>query len=349
MFLLAVNLAIAASVNGLQSARLTNHEASAWNMLRPAIVTLQGSGKPIGVAALVDDAGYFVTHGSGDFSSPLVGVTDSGKSLIFTVVSKDTATQLVLLKTTGWVSGSAHPFRAPSEQDPESGPLIAVLPSGPMRMAYVSRHRFGVLNPSRRLVPLTEIHFEAAQQAVGGALIITESGELLGSLNATLGGQDSSNQIQNNVRNPGQNTIGGRGGGGGGFGGGSLNNQVQNVTGGPGQLAVAYTVGPDVVRHALEGFLSPTHQVEYAALGIFCRDNLGGGALIQQVTADSPAAKSGLRPGDVLLSIGPNSIQNQVEFATVMLQQKVGAKIALMIKRGQATLVVDIVPEKAPD
>jgi S1-C subfamily serine protease len=296
---------------------------------------------------------------------PLSGVTDDGRTIPFAFVSKDTATQLVLLKTNSWVAGSARPLRAPDPQDPESGPLIAILPSGPMRMAYVSRHRYGVLNPSRRLVPLTEIHFESPQQAVGGALIVTESGELLGSLNATLSSPDSqtqlgaNNQTQNvTTQSAGQNSVGGQGGAGGfggaggGFGGGGgrlrpYNNAVQNANAGPGQLAVAYTVGPEVVRHALEGFLSSSHQVEYAAIGIFCTDNPGGGALIQQVTPGSPAAKAGLKPGDILQSIGPSTIADQVAFGTVMLQQKVGKEIALMIHRGHATLVIDIVPEKA--
>jgi S1-C subfamily serine protease len=82
---------------------------------------------------------------------------------------------------------------------------------------------------------------------------------------------------------------------------------------------------------------------------VMCTDNVGGGALIQNVTAGSPADKAGLHLGDVLLNIAGVTIQDQIAFARVMLQQKAGKKISMVVQRGPSKLLVDIVPAKAAD
>lgn len=268
---------------------------------------------------------------------------------------------LVLLKTNDWVAGSARPLHSPGPDESGNTELIAVLPNGPLRMGYGSRHKLGVLNnPTRRLVPLTEIRFEATPESVGGALIFSASGDLIGSLNATLVGPDSTirNVSGNNIAPGGGGFGGARGGPGGNQGVGNFGQASQignsmrggqygNV--GPNEMTVAYTVSPDFVKHVLEGFLSPAHSAEFAVLGIFCTDAIGGGAQIQSVTPGSPASKAGLHPGDVLLNIASNPIQDQMAFAAVMLQQKVGKKISLVVQRGPGKLLIDVVPARAAD
>jgi len=367
MFSLAAKLAVTIAITGaqtcdsMQAAAVSSRERVVWNEIRPSIVTLYGNGHATGVAALIDDSGYFVAHKSSVAGVQVFGTTSTGKQLTFSIVSKDDATSLVLLKTNLWPSGSARVFRPPTLEDMEGSTLIAVLPTGPMRMAYGSKHKLGVLSASRRLVPLTEMRFEASGQPVGGALIFSDNGELIGSLNATLVVPEDANQ--NSVRDANQNSLNGFGGqggfggaqsataGGGGSNGpggfGGRNQQYSNS--GPTGLTVAYTVSPDFVQHVLEGFLSPSHTVEFAALGVFCKDAIGGGALIQAVTPGSPAERSGLKPGDILMNINQNPIPDQVAFAKVMLQQKVGVKISLIVKRGPGQLFVDIVPAKAAD
>ena len=342
MFLLAARLAVAILSGEAQADRLSDHEKAVWTQFRPSIVTLYENDRASGVAALIDDSGYFVTHNGSVSGSSIEGKSYLGRDITFSVVDRDSLTQLVLLKANAWTSGSARPFRIPSEDESGGGSLLAVLPTGPIRAAYVSKHQPGVLKPSRRLVTLTEIRFEASSQMVGGALIFSESGELIGTLNATL---DRPESFANNV----QNTVGGYQNSNA-RGGPVLRPpgiQFQGQGQGPGEMTVAYAVGPEVVQHTLSGFLSPKHEAEYAALGIFCTNAIGGGAYIQSVSPNSPAQKSGLRPGDILMSIGYNQIADQVAFATVMLSQKVGEKIHVVIKRGHATMWVDIIPAKA--
>lgn len=329
----------------MQAGVLPRREISVWNQIKPAIVTLMGRNGPTGVAALIDDSGYFVAHSSGIAGNQISGVSDSGKTLSFSIVSQDKATMLVLLKTNDWVAGATQPFHAPSGEETESTDLIAVLPTGPLRMAYGTKHKLGVLNPSRRLVPLAEMRFEATPQSVGGALIFSSTGDLIGSLNATLIGPESNQQAVGNSLGPRdrpqtQNSAGGQ------FGG-IRSNQYSNS--GPNPMMVAYTVGTDFVRHVLEGFLSPSHTVEFAVLGVMCTDAVGGGALVQSVAAGSPAEKAGIHPGDILLNINSNQIQDQIAFARVMLQQRAGKKIGVMVQRGPSKLILEIVPAKAAD
>lgn len=348
MSLLAANLAIALALTGMQSAgRRVSREVALWNEMRPALVTIEGRGKPTGVAALIDDKGYFVAHSSSISGDQATGITSAGKELSFSVVCRDKASMLVLLKTDSWDEDAARPFHAPTEEDTASAQLIAVLPTGPLRMAFGLRHKLGVLDPSRRVVPVTEIRFEATPQLVGGALIFSETGALIGSLNATLGSQYG-----------GQRGQAGAGGFGGSVGNRGLsgaqqsqgrdgNSQIFNP--GPAPMTVGYTISPEFVRHVIDDFLSPSHSVEFAVLGVYCKDAIGGGAEIESVTVGSPADKAGLHPGDVLLNIASTLIQDQLAFAYVMLQQKPGKRIPVVVQRGPAKLLIDIVPAKAAD
>ena len=347
MFLLAAKLALVLTLDGFQAARMPSREVALWNQIRPAIVTLYDNGRKLGVAALLDDKGYFVAQSSSTSGSRMVAVTSSGRQISLTTVSRERASMLVLLKADSWEQGIAKPFHPPVSGEDATGELIAVLPSGPFRMTYGGHNKLGVLKSSRRIVPLTEVRFEAAQQLVGGALIFSETGEIVGSLNATLGRVEDNSQQRNF-----------NGGGVGGRPTDNLGQQLpskqqvdlqsrQYTSPGPSEMTVAYTVNAEFVRHVLDGFLSPSHEVDFAILGVFCTDAIGGGALIQQVTPESPAAKVGLQGGDVIVNINSSPVQDQLAFASVMLQQKVGKRIPVLVQRGSRKFLVDVIPGKA--
>lgn len=279
----------------------------------------------LGPAALIDESGLFVAAGA---AVPTNGITAKVGDKVFkmVVLSREKNTELVLLRATDF-PGGRRPLRSPGSSNP--GAVFAVLSGGPIRAEYLPTQRFAVLE-TRRGVPIAELRFEAPPSQFGTGLVVSESGEFYGSVKAALSpktynGSNALNGVQRTIPDL------------------KFNNQQI----GPAQLMVAYTVGPEVIRRVLDGFLSPSHEVVFPSMGVFCTDAIGGGALIQSVTPGSPAERGGLIAGDILLDIGGQTIGNQLDFARVMLGQEPGKRITLRIKRGSASALLDVVIGRA--
>jgi serine protease Do len=71
---------------------------------------------------------------------------------------------------------------------------------------------------------------------------------------------------------------------------------------------------------------------------VAARENITGttGALIKTVVADSPAAKAGLKAGDVISAVDGKSINESNNLSTVVLGHKSGDEITLTIVKGTA-------------
>jgi S1-C subfamily serine protease len=81
--------------------------------------------------------------------------------------------------------------------------------------------------------------------------------------------------------------------------------------------------------------------VEYELItaDVAARENITGtqGALIKTVVADSPAAKAGLKAGDVISAVDGKAIDETNNPRTVVSNHKVGDEITLTIVKGTAT------------
>ena len=323
MFLSAVSVAIASSI-ALNGTQLGPAELAVWGRISPSVVVLLDDGEPMGAAALIDASGLFVAHQGAVPSAPIRGRSSSGAALTFVLESKDEPSQLVLLRAVGWVRGPTAISLAMGEAS-KGERLIAALGRGPMKAEFVSSDRVGILSPSRRVVQLNEIRFEAPAESVGGALVFSLRGELIGALNATLGQVDE----------PAQKAVLG-----------ALNRDLlpkplvrqDGARFGPAPLTVAYTVGPAVMRRVIAGFKSATHEVQHPSIGVFCRDAAGGGAVVEMVQAGAPAHLAGLRPGDVIFELGGQTVKNQFDFARIVFEQEVGAMVILRVRRGPSPL-----------
>jgi RNA polymerase sigma factor (sigma-70 family) len=86
-----------------------------------------------------------------------------------------------------------------------------------------------------------------------------------------------------------------------------------------------------------------------AFLGLILRDDGDSGVVvIHQVTAESPAAKAGVKADDVLLQFGETKAKASGDVVKGMAKLKPGDKVTLRIKRGDKEMDVTITAGKRP-
>jgi S1-C subfamily serine protease len=298
--------------------QLSSSELSAWRKVKQSIVTFDLPGGRSATATLIDAHGWFIAEAPHkDLSGTFKGHFFDGSTITARLVSIDAPTQLMLLKSESPMTGhlvapiysqsfpevnSAHPF-----------PLIGVLSTGPIRAELVTPSHIGVLNSSRSALSLSEIQFEAPANLIGGAPVFATDGALVGVLEATL-----SDSPEPSVRN--------------------LTAAGASTSYGPARMTVAYSPSADTIRHVVAGFLSPSHNVVRAAVGVYCRNASGHGAYVESVQMGSPAEAAGIRHGDVIVRLNGAPVQNQISFARIMLRQRVGSSIPILVRRGEHTM-----------
>lgn len=323
MLLSAANLAFALGVR----TQFTGPEVVTINNLRPALAYVKHGALTAGAAAFITKDGYAITHqltlGSG--AKELVTVT--GERLPFIVVHKDTPSQLVLIKTST-VPAKVDTVSWADDTDGGRGMILAVLPSGTVRAEITSSERIGVDDRSRRAVPMNEVRIEQTPVAIGGALLFSGRGRLIGSIAATLAvapGAAEQNRV-GTQSNGLQASI----------------NAKSTATLGPTGLVVGYTPTWEVTKRAIAGFLTPSHKAPTAMLGVIIVNSLGG-VSVQQVDVDSPAAKAGIQVGDVISDIGGKKIRDQIDFARMTYDFQPGDKVSVLVQRGNDKLTLEAV------
>jgi S1-C subfamily serine protease len=68
------------------------------------------------------------------------------------------------------------------------------------------------------------------------------------------------------------------------------------------------------------------------------------GVEVNEVVAGSPAAGGKLRAGDVIVSVGDAGVSKAGDLQRLMVEAKIGTKLALTILRGDSLLNLDVVP-----
>lgn len=312
---------------------LNEREMRAWKKIQPSIVYLLDGQRVRGSAALISKDGLFVTHATSVAGKSIQGRKSDGSVVKLVLVATDEPTQFVLLKADEWQDPASVVTVSLGKSDREG--LLAITPTGPVR-AERAKDTYGIVNPSRRVVPMSEVFLENNLPTMGGSLLINMDGNLTGALNAALALSSSQNMQKSRA------TDNLRGGGSGGPGG--LKQAVPTIANqyGPGILGSAYTIGPKVLSRVVNGFLSEGHVVKHPAIGVFCRDALPNGALVDSVTKGSPAEKAGLVKGDIINSINSQPIGDQMDFARIMSDQDVGETLKIWITRNGLRQMISV-------
>jgi S1-C subfamily serine protease len=317
---------------GGDPAQLTKQDTALWESTKGCVAIILRNGAPSAAAALIDKNGLFLASQGAVQGQALQARLSNGKLVTLDWISSDIPTQTALLQAENWKAedGTVVTLHDNAEKLEKAGVLV-VLPSGPVRGELVTG-KVGVLanSPSKRAFQLGEVRFEANTESVGGALVFDGSGHLTGLLNATLQSADQQMQrVKVTSKSGSLPPIGPAGVGGGAQ---SFADPTKSATG-PADLTVGYTIGPEVLRRVVTGFLSPNHKVKHPAVGLFCIDAPGHGALVQRVTEDSPAAKAGIEAGDIIIRMDETPIKNQFDFAKVIESKDVGESVTIVVLR----------------
>jgi Do/DeqQ family serine protease len=137
-----------------------------------------------------------------------------------------------------------------------------------------------------------------------------------------------------------------------------INNMILSRSGG--SQGIGFAIPSNMVRVVVASARAGGHAVERPWLGAKLQevtpqlaDSLGlkrpVGALVSAVMPDSPAARAGLKPGDVIMGIDGRSIDDPNAFNYRFATEHIGGHARLAVVRGGRTLALAIALQKAPD
>jgi len=120
-----------------------------------------------------------------------------------------------------------------------------------------------------------------------------------------------------------------------------INSQIYSTNGGFQGLSFAIPID---TAQTVEGELLKSGHVDHARMGVTIQEvnqelaksfglNRPTGALVSSVEEDSPAAKAGLKPGDIILKFDDKTIESSAELPPLVANMKPGTEANLEIIR----------------
>jgi len=124
-----------------------------------------------------------------------------------------------------------------------------------------------------------------------------------------------------------------------------INSQIYSRTGG--YMGISFAIPIDLAMGVKEQLIKTGH-VQRGRIGVVIQevgqqlaDSFGldrpRGALVSQVDADGPAAKAGVKPGDVILSANGTAIERSGMLSSIVSQLHPGARVELEVWRDRST------------
>jgi serine protease Do len=112
-----------------------------------------------------------------------------------------------------------------------------------------------------------------------------------------------------------------------------------------GAQGIAFALNADSVQSVLSKQLS-ARKVAGVRLGIVCREVLRGDdedrqrVVVDEVTERSPAARAGLKQGDVIVRVGDRSVGNRFDLERSLFGHRAGDQVqAAIVRQGKTTLI----------
>jgi putative serine protease PepD len=118
-----------------------------------------------------------------------------------------------------------------------------------------------------------------------------------------------------------------------------ITSQIESDSGG--NDGVGFAVPSNTVRSVVSQLVA-SGKVKHAYLGVQITTAAGGGARVATVRAGTPAAKAGLKAGDVITKVDGTSIGSSDELQQAIDSLKPGDRVTLAIRRGGQTRTVQV-------
>ena len=118
-----------------------------------------------------------------------------------------------------------------------------------------------------------------------------------------------------------------------------------HVSDGPERVGVFV---PAALAQAVAMQLATDHKVDHGWLGIVCAQQNPDGALVEQILPGSPAVGAGLRPGDVVVSVGSHPVGSLADLQATLYTMPPGAPVQLTVVDGSTSAVMTVTLADSP-
>ncbi len=134
-----------------------------------------------------------------------------------------------------------------------------------------------------------------------------------------------------------------------------VNAIIQTSGASQGNIGIGFAVPGNLARRVAESIIR-TGRFERPWLGIAWDEDVDPpepgqprGVRVAAVYRNTPAAKAGLRPGDVIVRIGNQPVQSSHDLLRVVMTQPVGTTFQLQVRRDGRLLTIPITTARMPD
>ena len=287
----------------------------------------------VGCAIYVGERRLLLTTASVVGENSEVAVFDqSGTHLLARLIGQDQRLDLALLEATEDLPGVASLGSPEIAEDPQPGSSCLVLGNAYGRSLSATLGRIGSTDdilPGELPVRVIRVHAPVFP-GDSGAPLLDGTGRFVGILTAVMGaGAHDETVLRGNV---GELEIAGR------------HRRPAGLSGFALPASQARQAWMDLrehghVRRGFLGVLVSLSQLE---------SEEGGGAVIEAVVSDSPAARMGLRPGDRVIGIGAQTITSARQFFALVAATPPQARLEIRLLRDEVEHMISGPIDEAP-